>query len=96
MARNSQHLAPVVLAAFCMGCPINAMDTSLGKREAKHMLNIVKPSVMFCDVDAHDMLKECLKELEIDAAIFTFDGTIGSSECVESLFVESESESTFK
>lgn len=96
MTPNTENLAPIVLAEFCMGCPINAMDTSLGTNEAKHMLNIVKPSVMFCDVDVYDMVKECLKELGIDAKIFTFNRRIGSSECVEDLFVKSDSELAFK
>lgn len=95
MARNSENLAPLVLAAFCLGCPANAFDTSLGKNEIKHMLNIVRPSLVFCDVDVHDLLVECLGELRISAKVITLGGKVGSSEQVEDLLVESEFESSY-
>lgn len=92
MARNSEHLAPAVLAALCMGCPVNAIATSQGKSETKHMLSIVRPSLVFCDGDVHAMLTECLQELQIDAKIITFDGKVGSSAQCEDLFVEADGE----
>lgn len=95
MARNSENLAPIVLAAFCLGCPIYAMDTSFDKKDSLHMLNIVRPSVMFCDADVHDLLTECLEELKIDAKLITFGSKVGSSEQVEALLVESDLESTY-
>lgn len=95
VARNSENLAPVVFAAFCIGCPINVLDTSFGKNEIKHMLGITKPSLVFCDADVHDKMKECLKELDNDAKIITFDGKVGSADQVDDLLKEAEAESTF-
>lgn len=92
MTRNSENLAPLVLAAFCIGCPMNGLDTSLGENEIKHLLNVVKPNVMFCDVDMHDILSKYMDELEIVAKIITIDGKVESSECADDLFVESDLE----
>lgn len=88
IAANSQNLAPVVFASFYLGCPINTMDPLFGKNEITHMLNTTKPSLMFCDVQIYELLRECLRELGNDAAIFTFGGQVGDSEPVENLFVE--------
>lgn len=95
VARNSENLAPIVFAALCIGCPINVMDTSFGKNEIKHMLSITKPSLVFCDADVHDKMKECLKEIGNGSKIITFDGKVGSSEQVDDLLVKAEAESTF-
>lgn len=88
MAKNSEHLAPTVFASFCIGCPVNTMDTSFGKTETIHMLKITKPRLMFCDVEVYQMVAECLEELKNDAKIFTFGGQVGKSKAVESLFAE--------
>lgn len=95
MARNSQHLSPIVFASFCLGCPINPLDTSLGKTELMHMLNITKPSLMFCDTDVYDLINECFKELGNNAKIITFNGKKDNSEQVEDLFVETTTENVF-
>lgn len=95
MAKNSEHLAPIVLASFCIGCPINVMDTTFGKNEIKHMLNITKPNLVLCDADIHDKLRESLQDLGNEAKIITFNGKVGSSEQVEDLLVTTGTESTF-
>lgn len=88
IAANSQNVAPVVFAAFYLGCPMNTMDPSFGKKEITHMLGTTAPSLMFCDAKVYDLLSECLRELGNNAAIFTIGGEAGDSEPVENLFVE--------
>lgn len=78
-----------------MGCPINALDTSFAKNEIKHLLSITKPSLVFCDVDVHNKLVECLRDLGNVANIITLNGKVDSSEQVEDLLVPTGSESTF-
>lgn len=85
IATNTHHVAPVVFASLYLGCPINTLDPMFGKNEIKHMLGTTKPSLMFCDVKVHNLLKECLIELGNDAEIFTMNGQIGDSEPVEDL-----------
>lgn len=95
MAKNSQHLSQIVFASFCLGCPINPLDTSLGKTEVMHMLNITKPSLMFCDTDVYDLVNECLKELGNNAKVITLNGKKGNCEQAEDLFVETKKENLF-
>lgn len=95
IARNSENVTPVTIASFCIGCPINPLNISYGKAEIKHMLNITKPSLVLCDADVYDKVDECLKELENDAKIITFNGKVGDAEQIEDLLVETGAESTF-
>lgn len=95
VAKNSENLAPIVFASFCIGCPINPLATSFGKVEIKHMLNVTKPSLVFCDADIHDKVLQCLLEVGNGAKIITFNGKVGDSEQVEDLFVKSAAEFTF-
>lgn len=95
LAGNSHHLAPIVFGSMCIGCPVNTLDPSFGKVEITHMLNIIKPVLMFCDAGAYDLLKECLTELENDANIFTFGGSKDGAEPVENLFLETHNEDNY-
>lgn len=96
VARNSHNLAPIVFAAYCMGCPVNALAVAFAKEEIVHMLNITKPCVIFCDVDVYDKLVESLRESGIDAKIITMNGRIVSCEHVDDLLVETGLEATFR
>lgn len=96
MSENVAHLSPIVFASFCLGCPVNVLSTSVQKPDVLHMLKMTKPSVMFCDVNVYDLIKECLIELGNGAKIFTFNGTkADGSEAVETLFKETGIEEDF-
>lgn len=95
LAKNSHHLAPVVFASFYLGCPVNTLDASFGKVELIHMLKTTKPTLMFCDTETYDLLKESLHELGNNAKIFTFGGKKGDSEQVENLFIENGNDYEF-
>lgn len=79
-----------------MGCPVNALAVAFVKEEISHMLNITKPSVIFCDVEVYDKLVESLQEVGIDVKIITMNGRIASCEHVDDLLVETGFESTFR
>ncbi|XP_031634571.1 4-coumarate--CoA ligase-like 7 [Contarinia nasturtii] len=95
VAKNSQHLAPIIFASMCLGCPINTLGISFKKTEIIHMLKITKPVLMFCDIEMYDLLKECLLELGNKAKILTFGGSKGDSEPVENLFLKTKYENDF-
>lgn len=88
IARNSHYVAPIAFASICIGCPINPLDPSFSRTELMHMLSITKPKAVFCDVDIHDLVRECLDDLENDAKIFTFMGQTNDSIPIETLFEE--------
>lgn len=95
MARNSHHVAPILIASIANGCPINPLDPSFGKTEVIHMLTLLKPVLIFCDVACYDLLNECLTELGSEAKVFTFGGQKGESEAVENLFEAMHKEDDF-
>lgn len=85
-----------MFAAYCLGCPYNALALSFAKDEVKHMLGITKPCLVFCDVEVYDKMVECLAECELDAKIITMNGKITTGDHVDELFVETGLESTFR
>lgn len=95
IAKNTDNLAPILFASFCVGCSVNALESSFSKDVLIHMLKTMKPVLVFCDVDIYEAVKVCLDELKNNAKIFTFGGSIGDSEAVEVLFSEIEDEKRF-
>lgn len=96
MGQNTTNMAPTLFAAYCMGCPVNTLAMSYVKEDIVHMLNITKPSLVLCDVQAYDRMVESLKECAIDVPIITIDGKVGSGEQVDDLLVANGLESTFR
>lgn len=95
LANNGPDLAPVILASFCLGCPISPMDPSFGKSELKSIITITKPNLFFCDANSYDLLNSCLIELNVQAKIITFNGQRGNSTSIETLFAETKDEMNF-
>lgn len=95
MAKKSDYISPLVFASFCLGCMADMYNPLLPKEAIKHMLLLTKPSLMFCDLELHDLIAECINEVGIETKIFTFHGAKGDSEPVENLFVETGRESCF-
>lgn len=89
------NVAPVICAAFCLGCPIIALSPSYGKADMIHLLNITKPKLMFCTVERYALVSECLNDVGNEARIFTFDVEADGSESVENLFAETGIEQHF-
>lgn len=95
IAKNTDHLAPILFASFCVGCPVNALESSFSKDVLTYMFKTTKPVLVFCDVEIYEIVNMCLNELKNDAKIFTFGGSKGDSEAVEVLFSEIEDEQSF-
>lgn len=94
IAGNVADLAPIVFALTCLGCPISSMPT-MWKRYIIGMLQKTEPTLIFCEAKLYDMVKESLIEVGNEAKVFTFNGTKGDSETVESLFEETGNENDF-
>lgn len=95
MATNSAYLSPILFASICLGCPINPLHSLMEKEHVIKMLKKTEPCLIFCDVDAYDLMKEYLIKSGNNAKIFTFNGTQGDSEPVESLFAPTGCEDSF-
>lgn len=95
MADHSDNLTPIILASACLACPILALHPSLSKDEIVRILKKAKPSAVFCDGKACDEMKAALKEMQLNAEMFTLDGHFDGFEPVESLFAETNMENDF-
>lgn len=96
VSKTNHDVAPVVFAAFCLGCPVNALGTTFHKSEIVHMFGITKPKGVFCDEDNYDVVKASLRELNNDAMIFTFEKDFVGSIRVDTLLTESIYESRYQ
>lgn len=95
VANNVPHLAAVVFASFCLGCPINATHAASEKANMLYAFRITQPSVIFCEISVYDLVKECFDEIGLNVKIFTFNGVKGDSEAVENLLQITDNEDEF-
>lgn len=63
--------------------------------EIQHMFKLTSPKIVCCDVENYEILTVALKELDLDAPIFTFGGTVDGSISIEELFAETGDEDYF-
>lgn len=97
MTEINDHLLSILLASIGLACPFVPLSPILSKDEIVRILAKIKPTVIFCDVEAelYDLLKEALNELRLDIKVFTFKQHTDDVEFVESLFQETGEENTF-
>lgn len=95
IARNVSHVSAVVFGSLCLGCPMNIVYATAEKASMAQAFEITQPSVVFCEIDVYDVVKECFKEMGKNVKIFTFNGERGDSESVESLLQETHNEENF-
>lgn len=95
IAGNVADLAPIVYASLCLGWPVVTMYTSMEKSSILRMLRLTEPKIIFCELKVYDLVVECLSKFEINAKVYTFNGTKANSEPVKSLFEESGIEEDF-
>lgn len=95
MAGNLAHLAAVVVGCISLGCPVNTVYPTADKALFIYTVQITQPSIMFCDINSYDFVKECFEEIGQSVKIFTFGGVRGESESVECLLQQTHNEDDF-
>lgn len=88
VARNHEELTPVVIAALCLGCPVNALDITFSETEINHLLQIARPKAVFCDCDVIGVVKKSLRNVNSNARIFTFRGSDDQAIAVSDILTE--------
>lgn len=75
---------------------MNCLDPSFSKTELIHMLKTTTPTVVFCQPECIELLRECLEEVSKPAKIFAI-GQNSQNQCesVENLFLETHREREF-
>lgn len=95
MVNNTDHVAPLIFAAFCLACPIAPVHSLLSKEEIVQTFMKTKPSVVFCDAVAYHRMNEALKDLKVNVKVFILGEAIDDVETIESLLIETGTESDF-
>lgn len=95
VAGNTHHLTPIVLAAFCLGCPLSPLDPHYKESDIVQRYEITKPNIVFCDISVLETIKSSLKKLNNKCKIFTFDGQHDSAIAVEAIFIDTFTEENF-
>lgn len=95
VCKNTENLFPLIVASFCMGCPINILAPKFGRTEISHVIKKTRPVLMFCSIEAYDLVNGCMIDSDINAKVYTFGGKKGNSELVETLFMETGDEANF-
>lgn len=95
MTGNNDFMLPIFLATICMACPIVPLSPVLTKDEIVRNLSKTKPCVVFCNSNLYEQMNEALNEANMNIPVFIFGECIGSSESVESLFVETGDEHSY-
>lgn len=96
MASNTDDLLPIFLASIGMSCPNIPLRPLLTKDEMARILKRTKPTIIFCDIDTHEKLRDALYECKLNPKLFLCGrGQVDGIESVENLFVETGDESSF-
>lgn len=95
MVKNSNDVTALLFAAFAMDCLPDMCNVSLGKKELVLIFQKSKLSIIFCDVEFYNLVRESLKEAKNNAKIFTLNGSKDDSEPVEVLFEKTGTENSF-
>lgn len=95
VSKNTENLFPLMFASFCIGCPINILAPKFGKTEICHLIKKTRPVLLFCSIEAYDLVNGCLIDSDINAKVYTFGGKKGNSEQAETLFMETGEEADF-
>lgn len=95
MSNNNHNVAPLVYAALCLGCPINAIDSNYEESEIVHAFGKTLPKVIFCESGCYEILQRSLEKLGSEAKVFILDGVGNNATNVEELFAGNGSETDF-
>lgn len=95
MADNTDHLVSIVLASFCLACPIAPLHPLMSTAELVRIWSKTKPTVIFCDHSAYNQMNEALKDLNFNVKVFILGQSIDGLETVESLLTVTGYESDF-
>lgn len=95
ICRNSKYLTPLLYGYILVGAPINPLDVAFEKSDIKQMFYQTKPKIVLCDFDVYKTAKEALRELNINARVFTLLEKIPGVSYIEELVQPSDDKNIF-
>lgn len=91
---NIPDIAPLTYGVICLGCPVVLPSVNSTRTECDLFLRKMRPDFAICEIEFYQMLKECFRELNINAKIFTTDGQADDSIPIQSLYESINDEDT--
>ncbi|EDW16082.1 luciferin 4-monooxygenase [Drosophila mojavensis] len=65
IARNTTHIFAVTYGCFFNGIPFHAVNMIFDEAAIKHLFNITKPRLIFCDGDEYEKVKAATENLKV-------------------------------
>ncbi|XP_070502824.1 luciferin 4-monooxygenase-like [Chironomus tepperi] len=93
VATNTENLAPIVIACFALGLPVNPLSPIMNEKDIVQMFTMTKPKIIFCDADNVKVVKNAVDEMKSEAKVLTVMDKVDGYECVTEILKEMEGES---
>lgn len=93
--RNGEHVAPALFACFALGIPVNTLDATFKRDDLGHMLETVKPTLVFCDCETLEEMRAAMKLSGVRAKLVVFGQKVDGFKHVEDLMVSTGGEDEF-
>ncbi|XP_050076673.1 uncharacterized protein LOC126563915 [Anopheles maculipalpis] len=95
-SRNGEHVAPVMFACFALGIPINTLDVAFNVADFAHMLSVTRPTIVFCESNILDVVREAAGRASIDPEYVLFEDTVDGYRHVRDLLEPTGTEDSFE
>lgn len=83
------------LACLFLGVKVAPLDPSLSSEDSAHLLNIVKPSFLFCDIECLETMEEALEKVNLSTQIIIMGGE-GTYISFSEFLIETGTEASFE
>ncbi|GAB0092213.1 4-coumarate--CoA ligase 1 [Sergentomyia squamirostris] len=83
MARNGHLIAPTIFTAFFLAIPVNTLDPNYTVDETAHMFSQTKPSIVFCDHENYETVKNAIAKIGSNIKVINFGERISNVDNIE-------------
>uniref|UniRef100_A0A336L5T1 CSON004687 protein n=1 Tax=Culicoides sonorensis TaxID=179676 RepID=A0A336L5T1_CULSO len=95
-ARNHPDICPALFGCFIIGAPVNVVDVNFSKDDVAHMIQLLKPKMIFCDFDVIEKIIEALDIAEHKSHFVTFNDYSDKALYIDQLYRVNCDENNFK
>lgn len=95
IAKNTTHVAPVVLGCILVGCPVSTLDPTFDATEVANIFRQTRPKLVFCDHDNLEIVREALEVCDNNSKIVTVDESVKDVQHVTEMFEISKGDPEF-
>lgn len=76
--KNEKILAPIVVAAFTLGLPVNAVNWSYKKEDIQHMFGITRPKVIICCLENFPTIMSVITDIGFQTLVYVIDADMSN------------------